>query len=92
MARGAASAGAAVVVGQDHGVARRRRRHARPDRLDGAGALVAQHDRQREAQRAVRGGQVGVADAHPRDPHQNLAGARRVDLNLLEREGAALFA
>src|ERR687897_176550 len=62
-------------------------RDALPHRLDHAGALVAEHHRHAAgAEVAVGEVQVGVADAGGGDAHEQLAGARRVELELLHGE------
>jgi hypothetical protein len=53
---------------------------AGPDGLDHAGALVAQHGRPAAAPEVPVGQvHVGVADPGRRDPHLDLARARRVE-------------
>jgi hypothetical protein len=66
--------------------------HAGPDLGHHAGAFVAEHDRHRHAlPGAVGSVQAGVADAAGRHPHQHLAGPRRLELELLDREWLALL-
>src|SRR5690606_39296302 len=60
---------------EDHLVARRDPGDALPDGDDGAGALVAEHGRHRQAHGAVGQGQVGVADPGGGEPDPHLAGA-----------------
>lgn len=48
------------------------------DRLDRARALMPQHRGERIARELVAEHEIGVAQAHARDPHQNLARARRL--------------
>ena len=55
---------------------------ARADLDHHAGRLVPEHQRVRRAQRAVDHGQVGVADAGGADPHPDLAGAGRGQVDL----------
>ena len=58
-------------------------RHAVADRLDDAGALVTEHDRMAPgAEMAVGEVQVGVADPGGGHAHQQLARARRLQLDL----------
>ena len=56
------------------------------DRLDDAGAFVAQHERpvEREAAEAVDHVQIAVADAGGDGAHQHLAAARLVDVDRLD--------
>jgi hypothetical protein len=49
--------------------------HPGPDRLDDAGALVAEHDGQRMGPFAVGLADVGVADPGAHDPDEHLAAA-----------------
>jgi hypothetical protein len=70
-------------------VARRDVGHAGADRLDHAGALVAEDRRERRRVHALRRVQVGVADAGRGVAHQHLAGARRLELDLLHAERRA---
>ena len=84
---------ALAALGREEGddvVARRQRGDVRPDRLDDAGALVAEHGR-RVAGRVGAGGgvEVGVADAAGVQPDQHLAGPRLGQLDLLHRERLA---
>ncbi len=62
---------------------------AAPDRLDDAGALVAEHRRQRHRVPLVAADQVGVADPGRRDRTQHLVGAQLAELQLLQRERRA---
>ena len=73
-------------VERDHDVVTRRDgRDARADGLDDARALVTEHARERgDGGAAVEHVQVGAADAGGRDPHEHLAGARLVDVDVLE--------
>ncbi len=59
------------------------------ERLDDAGALVADDDRQPRRQVAGHVVQVAVADAGRLDAHEHLAGARRVELDVLDRQRLA---
>ena len=73
---------------QRDGLADTQRRHARTDRLDDAGALVAHRHRTRSRPVAVAHVQVRVADARRGHPDADLAGARlgqrqRLDLDRL---------
>ena len=58
------------------------------DRLDDAGALVAQHEGpiEREAAVAVDDVQIAVADAGGNGADQHLAAPRLVDVDLLDRQ------
>ena len=71
-------------------VARRDRGDAVADRLDDAGALVAEH-RRRVPRRVGAGGgvQVGVADAARGEPDEHLARLRLGELELLDLERRA---
>ena len=61
-------------------------RHAVADCFHDARAFVAEHHRERVDHRAaVHDVEVRPADAGRGDPHEHLAGAGRVDLDLLER-------
>ena len=52
------------------------------DRLDDAGAFMAEHDRTRRADTAAAmDAQIGVADARSDDPHQHLAGAGALEFS-----------
>ena len=59
-----------------------------PDRLDDAGALVAEHGRAARLGGAVDRVQVGVADAARVQAHEHLAGPRRGELELLHLRAA----
>src|SRR6516165_9670847 len=74
-----------------HAVARRDLGHALADLDDDACSLVPEHARQREGQRAITRGQVGVADANRADKDQNLTRLRGVKVDLLQAEVAADF-
>jgi hypothetical protein len=67
-------------------VARRDARDAVADRLDHAGALVAQDRRPRMGVDAVDHVQVGVADAARSHPDGDLPGSGRIDLDILDAE------
>ena len=71
---------------EDDVLADARRVDALPDRVDHAGALVAQHHRQRHGPLAVHVGQVGAADAGGQQPHAHLVAARRVEVELAHLE------
>ncbi len=58
---------------QDHEVTGLHRRHARPDRFDGARGLVAEQERVFVVDAALAVGQVGVADAAGDDVDDDLA-------------------
>jgi len=63
------------------------RRDVRADRLDDAGAFMAEHDRpvEREAPNAVHDMQIAVADAGRDGAHEHLASQRLVDIHRLDR-------
>ena len=61
----------------DDVIARPHQRHRRADRLDDAGALVAEHDRQRIREAALDDLEVGVAQAAGAVSHQHVAGRER---------------
>jgi len=66
--------------------------HVRADLLHHAGALVAQHDRHRDAlPRAVGGVQARVADAAGRHAHEHLTRTRTLQLQFLHRQRLALL-
>ena len=70
--------------GQDHVVARGEAGHLGADRLDDPGALVAEHHRPAAgAELAVGEAHVGMADPGGDDPHEHLAGARRIERHRL---------
>ena len=72
---------------RDHVVAGSDERHARPDRLDDARALVPEHARRVAGRVGARGGvQVGVADAARGQPDERLAGLRLREVDLLDDE------
>ena len=58
--------------------------HARAERLDHACGFVTQHHRQRPRPVAVDHRQIRMAEPGGLDPHQDLAGARAVELDLLD--------
>jgi len=62
--------------GDHHVVARRQSGNPGPDRLDGAGRLVAEEERELVVDGPLPVVQVGVAHPAGLDPHQRLAGAR----------------
>ena len=74
---------------EQHAAARRYRRHPRPDCLDDARTLVAEHRRQREAPLAVGLADVRVADPRAHDSHEHLAGPGIAQQHVLDRVGLA---
>ncbi len=64
------------------------RRHVRADRLDDAGALMAEHDRavEREAADPVDDMQIAVADPGRDGAHQHLTAQGLVDVDGLDRQ------
>ena len=92
VARRALRARPAAAIAQQHVVAGANARDLRSDGLDHAGALVTEDDgRQlRRPDRLHR--QVGVADPGGGQPHEDLVGARLVELHLgdLERRRGAV--
>ena len=62
------------------------------DRYDVAGAFMAQHQRRRQRQRAVGGGQVAVADAAGGELDHDFAALRRIDADAFDDDGFADFA
>ena len=60
------------------------------DRLDEPGALVAEDDRRRPVPLALVGVEVGAADADGAHAHDDLAGQRLLDVELLDDERARL--
>src|SRR5205814_10364449 len=59
----------------------------RPDRLDDARALVAEHARRVAARIGARGGvEIGVAVAARREPDERLAGFRLLEPDVLDDE------
>ena len=77
---------AAGVEAEHHVVAGLHRGHALPHRVDDAGALMPEHDRQRRRQHLVAHERVGVADAGRHHPHPHLAGPRLIQLQLHDLE------
>ena len=59
-------------------------------RLDDPGRFVPQRHRQRTGAIAVDHRQIRMAQARRRDPHQDLAFARRVEIDRLDLQGAAV--
>ena len=62
--------------------------HVVADRLDNAGALVAEHDRPvgREASDTIDDMQIAVADPGRDGAHQHLAAQRLVDIDRFDRQ------
>src|SRR5262249_20546420 len=78
--------------GEDHVVAGLEVSHPRADALDDPRALVAQHDRERDAlPAAVRRVEAAVTDTARHHPDGDLALARGLDLELLQAEGRLLL-
>ena len=71
-------------------IARRDARDARADLLDDTTALVAEH-RGKESRRVAAAHRVRVRVAHARrhEPHEALAGARPLEVDLVDLERAA---
>jgi len=68
-------------------IARRDERDVLADALDDSGALVAEHGRRVARRVGARGRvEVGVADTAGHEPHQRLAGARLLEIELLHDE------
>ena len=84
-----AAAQAWEVPGEGDVLADPRRVHPRSDRLDHAGALVAEHDRRLARPLPVADVQVGVADPRRGDADADLAGARLLEQEVLDAEGVA---
>ena len=61
-------------------------RHARPDLAHDAAGLVAEHHRHRPRARAVDRREVGVAQPRADDLDEHLAGAGRVELQVLDHQ------
>ena len=61
------------------------------DRLDDAGAFVAEDPREHRFGEGVLEVNVGVAEPRCDDPDEDLVVPRTVELNLLEREVVALL-
>jgi hypothetical protein len=77
---------------QDHGIAGRESVDAGTDVLDHAGALVTQHDGDRDAlPGAVGGVQAGVADAAGGHPYEHLSPPGRLELQIFHAERLALL-
>ncbi len=63
--------------------------HVGADGLHHSRTLVAEHDREPHGDVTVLDGEVGVADADRRDPHEDLVGLWIVEIHRLEHERGA---